>query len=354
MSDSIKHECGIAFIRLLKPADYYLKKYGTSFYGLNKMHILMEKQHNRGQDGAGVANIKLYPEPGCVYINRVRSNGAAPIKDIFQQIDVRINEAVAKNPQVLQDPLLLKKQVEFTGEIFLGHLRYGTFGKNDIENVHPVSRENNWMTRSLVLAGNFNLTNIDELFDRLIELGQYPPAKTDTVTILERIGHFLDRENDDKYRYFKDKGYSKHDVTEMLAKHIDLKEVLSLSARRWDGGYAMAGVIGHGDAFIMRDPVRNPSGVLLLRRRSRRRRFGARGDPDDVQPRVRRYPGADAGPRFDRATRRRCIGRSVYRAAADPALFVRADLFLAGQRPRYLPRAQAARTAACAADFEKY
>ena len=254
MSDSIKHECGIAFIRLLKPADYYLKKYGTSFYGLNKMHILMEKQHNRGQDGAGVANIKLYPEPGCVYINRVRSNGAAPIKDIFQQIDVRINEAVAKNPQVLQDPLLLKKQVEFTGEIFLGHLRYGTFGKNDIENVHPVTRENNWMTRSLVLAGNFNLTNIDELFDRLIELGQYPPAKTDTVTILERIGHFLDRENDDKYRYFKDKGYSKHDVTEMLAKHIDLKEVLSLSARRWDGGYAMAGVIGHGDAFIMRDP----------------------------------------------------------------------------------------------------
>ena len=187
MSDSIKHECGIAFIRLLKPADYYLKKYGTSFYGLNKMHILMEKQHNRGQDGAGVANIKLYPEPGCVYINRVRSNGAAPIKDIFQQIDVRINEAVAKNPQVLQDPLLLKKQVEFTGEIFLGHLRYGTFGKNDIENVHPVSRENNWMTRSLVLAGNFNLTNIDELFDRLIELGQYPPAKTDTVTVISSI-----------------------------------------------------------------------------------------------------------------------------------------------------------------------
>ena len=193
MSDTIKHECGIAFVRLLKPLDFYLKKYGTPFYGLNKMQILMEKQHNRGQDGAGVANIKLYPEPGCVYINRVRSNGAAPIKDIFQQIDVRINEAVAKNPQVLQDPLLLKKQVEFTGEIFLGHLRYGTFGKNDIENVHPVSRENNWMTRSLVLAGNFNLTNIDELFDRLIELGQYPPAKTDTVTILERIGHFLDR-----------------------------------------------------------------------------------------------------------------------------------------------------------------
>ena len=254
MSDSIKHECGIAFIRLLKPIDYYQKKYGSMFYGLNKMHILMEKQHNRGQDGAGLASIKLYPEPGNVYINRVRSNDAAPIRDVFQQIDAKINAVLSKKPELMQNPQALKREVEFTGELFLGHLRYGTFGKNDIENVHPVSRENNWMTRSLVLAGNFNLTNIDELFGRLIDLGQYPPAKTDTVTILERIGHFLDRENDDKYRYFKDKGYSKHDVTEMLAKHIDLKEILSLSARRWDGGYVMAGVIGHGDAFVMRDP----------------------------------------------------------------------------------------------------
>lgn len=254
MSDSIKHECGIAFIRLLKPIDYYQKKYGSIFYGLNKMHILMEKQHNRGQDGAGLANIKLYPEPGNVYINRVRSNDASPIRDVFQRIEARINAVLSKKPELMQDPQAMKREVEFTGELFLGHLRYGTFGKNDIENVHPVSRENNWMTRSLVLAGNFNLTNIDELFGRLIDLGQYPPAKTDTVTILERIGHFLDRENDDKYRYFKDKGYSKHDVTEMLAKHIDLKEILSLSARRWDGGYVMAGMIGHGDAFVMRDP----------------------------------------------------------------------------------------------------
>ena len=254
MSDSIKHECGIAFIRLLKPIDYYQKKYGSIFYGLNKMHILMEKQHNRGQDGAGLANIKLYPEPGNVYINRVRSNDASPIRDVFQRIEARVNAVLSKRPELMQDALAMKREVEFTGELFLGHLRYGTFGKNDIENVHPVSRENNWMTRSLVLAGNFNLTNIDELFDRLIDLGQYPPAKTDTVTILERIGHFLDRENDDKYRYFKDKGYSKHDVTEMLAKHIDLKEILSLSARRWDGGYVMAGMIGHGDAFVMRDP----------------------------------------------------------------------------------------------------
>ncbi|WP_297451403.1 amidophosphoribosyltransferase [uncultured Alistipes sp.] len=254
MSDSIKHECGIALIRLLKPIDYYRQKYGSNFYGLNKMHLLMEKQHNRGQDGAGLANIKLYPKHGNVYINRVRSNGDAPIKDVFQQIADRISAVTDRHPDKLDDPEWMKENVEFTGEVFLGHLRYGTFGKNDIENVHPVSRENNWMTRSLVVAGNFNLTNIDELYQKLVELGQYPPAKTDTVTILERIGHFLDRENDDKYRYFKDKGYSKQEITDLLARHIDLKEILSLSARRWDGGYAMAGMIGHGDAFIMRDP----------------------------------------------------------------------------------------------------
>lgn len=254
MSDSIKHECGIAFIRLLKPVDYYLEKYGSAFYGLNKMHLLMEKQHNRGQDGAGLASIKLHPQPGCVYINRIRSNDAAPIRDIFQRVAAEISEKTADRPELLKDVQWLKKNVPFSGELFLGHLRYGTFGKNDIENVHPVSRENNWMTRSLVLAGNFNLTNIEELFSRLIELGQYPPATTDTVTVLERIGHFLDRENDDKYRYFKDKGYSKHDITDLLARHIDIKEILSLSARRWDGGYVMAGMIGHGDAFIMRDP----------------------------------------------------------------------------------------------------
>lgn len=254
MSDTIKHECGIAFVRLLKPLDFYLKKYGTPFYGLNKMQILMEKQHNRGQDGAGLANIKLFPKPGHVYINRIRSNDDTPIKEIFQRIYDRIEHAVTADPSRLNNPAWLKEHIEFTGEVFLGHLRYGTFGKNDIENVHPVSRENNWMTRSLVLAGNFNLTNIDELYERLIDLGQYPPAKTDTVTILERIGHFLDRENEDKYRYFKDKGYSKREITDLLARHIDLKEILSLAARRWDGGYVMAGMIGHGDAFVMRDP----------------------------------------------------------------------------------------------------
>ena len=173
MSDTIKHECGIAFVRLLKPLDFYLKKYGTPFYGLNKMQILMEKQHNRGQEGAGMANIKLFPKPGHVYINRIRSNDDTPIKEIFQRIYDRIEHAVAADPSRLNNPAWLKEHVEFTGEVFLGHLRYGTFGKNDIENVHPVSRENNWMTRSLVLAGNFNLTNIDELYERLIDLGQY-------------------------------------------------------------------------------------------------------------------------------------------------------------------------------------
>lgn len=254
MSENIKHECGIAFIRLLKPTGYYREKYGTPFYGLGKMQILMEKQHNRGQDGAGLANIKLYPEPGQVYINRLRSNDAAPIKEIFRQIYAGIDAATGNDNQRLGDDKWLRENTEFTGEVYLGHLRYGTFGKNNIENVHPVARNNNWMTRNLVLAGNFNLTNIDELYERLIELGQYPVVATDTVTILERIGHFLDRENDDKYRYYREKGYSKQEITELLAKNIDLHEIISLAARRWDGGYVIGGMIGHGDSFIMRDP----------------------------------------------------------------------------------------------------
>lgn len=270
MSDSIKHECGIAMIRLLKPVDFYLKKYGSAFYGLNKMHLLMEKQHNRGQDGAGLANIKLYPEPGCVYIDRERSNTATPIKDVFQRIESRIAEATTKNPERLRDAQWLKRHVGFTGEVFLGHLRYGTFGKNNIENVHPVSRESNWMTRSLVLAGNFNLTNIDELFRRLIELGQYPPATTDTVTILERIGHFLDRENDDKYRYFKDKGYSKQQIYRPAGQAYRpergrLAGSPSLGRRLRDGRYDRARRrVRHAR------PLRHPSGVLLPRRRSSR------------------------------------------------------------------------------------
>ena len=252
MSDLIKHECGIALIRLLKPISYYQEKYGTAFYALNKMHILMEKQHNRGQDGAGLACVKLHPDPGSVYINRMRSNAATPIKDVFLRIHNLIGQRIEPGNQ--PDPEWIKRNVEYCGEVYLGHLRYGTFGKNNIENVHPVMRSNNWMTRNLVVAGNFNLTNINELFEKLISLGQYPQVTTDTVTILERIGHFLDQENEDKYRYFKEKGFSKAEITPLIAENLDLKEVLSQAARAWDGGYAMAGIIGHGDAFVLRDP----------------------------------------------------------------------------------------------------
>lgn len=254
MSELIKHECGIAFVRLLKPLQYYVDKYGSAFYGLNRMHILMEKQHNRGQDGAGLATVKLHPEPGCPYIDRMRSNASTPIKDVSERIHAGIERKIAADSTLPNDAERLKRETKFCGEVYLGHLRYGTFGKNDIENVHPVMRESNWMTRNLVLAGNFNLTNIDELFERLLNLGQYPTATTDTVIILERIGHFLDRENEDKYQYFKQKGYTKREITGLLADGLDVKEILSQAARRWDGGYVMAGVLGHGDAFVMRDP----------------------------------------------------------------------------------------------------
>ncbi|MBQ4280099.1 MAG: class II glutamine amidotransferase [Rikenellaceae bacterium] len=254
MSELIKHECGIALVRLLKPHAYYAEKYGTAFYGLNKMQILMEKQHNRGQDGAGIAAVKLRPEFGRAYIDRERSNAATPIREVFDRIHEGIRSALAADPSLEGDVVRLKREVPFCSEVYLGHLRYGTFGRNSIENVHPVMRESNWMTRSLVLAGNFNLTNIDELFGRLLTLGQYPPAATDTVTILERIGHFLDVENEEKYQRFKREGYSKREITGLIADHLDVADVLARSAHRWDGGYAMAGIIGHGDAFVMRDP----------------------------------------------------------------------------------------------------
>ena len=254
MSDFIKHECGIALLRLLKPLDYYLEKYDTAFYGVNKMYIMMEKQHNRGQDGAGIASIKLDLTPGHAYINRVRSNSANSIKDVFAQIQTHIQDKTQHNPELLHNIDWLKENVDFAGEVFLGHLRYGTYGSNNIENIHPVSRENNWMTRNLVLAGNFNLTNIAELFERLLRLGQYPSATTDTVTVLERIGHFLDTENEELYRSIKDDITSKRDATKLLADKLSVQKVLSKAASRWDGGYVMAGMIGHGDAFVMRDP----------------------------------------------------------------------------------------------------
>ncbi len=255
MSDAIKHECGIAMVRLLKPLSFYKEKYGTSFYGLNKMYLLMEKQHNRGQDGAGLANIKFDMEPGSRYISRHRSNSSTPIKDVFGYINRRFEEEFKLSPDHIQDPEWLKQNLPFTGELFLGHLRYGTFGGNSIEHCHPFLRQNNWMTRNLVLAGNFNMTNVDELFDQLVAIGQHPKEKADTVTVLEKIGHFLDEENDRLYYDYKEKGISKLEATPLIAKSMDIQRILFESAKKWDGGYAIAGMFGHGDAFVMRDPA---------------------------------------------------------------------------------------------------
>ena len=254
MSDQIKHECGIALIRLLKPLEYYKSKYGTWMYGLNKLYLLMEKQHNRGQDGAGVVNIKLDTNPGTKYIHRSRSMKEMPIKEVFDNIRRTIKQIEDKNPERIKDPFWAKENVPFAGELYLGHLRYGTFGKNSIDNVHPVSRQNNWKSRNLVLAGNFNLTNVDELFDVLINLGQHPKDYSDTVTILENVGHFLDEENQALFNLFKSRGHSNKGISPKIEKHIDIQSVLKESSKYWDGGYAIAGLIGHGDSFVMRDP----------------------------------------------------------------------------------------------------
>ncbi|MFT5819166.1 MAG: amidophosphoribosyltransferase [Crocinitomix sp.] len=254
MSDAIKHECGIALLRLKKPLEFYLKKYGTAFYGLNKMYLLMEKQHNRGQDGAGLANIKFDVEPGQRYISRVRSIDQKPIQDIFKKVNARFTEIEEQDPELLKDVDYLKANAGFTGELFLGHLRYGTFGRNSIESCHPFLRQNNWQTRSLIVAGNFNLTNNDELFNRLLKLGQHPKAMADTVTVLEKIGHFLDEENTNLYESFKPRGYSNRDVYKLIGEELDIVNILQKSSEMWDGGYAMCGLMGHGDAFVLRDP----------------------------------------------------------------------------------------------------
>ena len=254
MSDAIKHECGIAFVRLLKPLTYYKKKYGTSFYGLNKMYLLMEKQHNRGQDGVGLANIKLNMKPGQRYISRHRSVDAQPIKDVFQHVHKRFEKLEEESPSKIQDVEWLKQNEAFTGEVFLGHLRYGTYGKNSIEACHPFLRQNNWQTRNLVLAGNFNLTNVDELFDLLVRLGQHPKEKADTVTVMEKIGHFLDVENQILFDKYKTLGYSNQEISDMIAKNLDIASILKRASEDWDGGYLMSGIIGHGDAFAFRDP----------------------------------------------------------------------------------------------------
>jgi len=235
MSESIKHECGIALIRLLRPAGYYIDKYGSWDYSLKKMYLMMEKQHNRGQDGAGLAGIRIGAKPGTRYIHRQRSNSANPIKDIFSRI----------YPEIEQNPC----------DVLLGHLRYGTYGNYNIDYVHPVSRENNWRSRSLVMAGNFNLTNMEVIFNQLLEIGQNPVDFSDTITILENVGHFLDEEVERLYRLHKEQGLSKREISPIIEKEIDVADVLRSAAKRWDGGYVMAGMLGHGDAFVLRDPA---------------------------------------------------------------------------------------------------
>ena len=254
MSDPIKHECGIGMIRFLKPMEYYQAKYGSWMYGIQKLYLLMEKQHNRGQDGAGVVNVKFDLKPGEKYIHRVRTNKSTPIKRIFDKIEKDHQKIRNKNPDLLRDPIWAKENLPFAGEIYLGHLRYGTFGLNNIEYVHPVMRENNWKSRNLILAGNFNLTNVDELFQLLIELGQHPKDFSDTETVLEKVGHFLDEENQLLFRQYKNEGYNNKEISELIAENISIRKILQESSKDWDGGYAIAGILGHGDCFFMRDP----------------------------------------------------------------------------------------------------
>ncbi|MCC6685094.1 MAG: amidophosphoribosyltransferase [Bacteroidia bacterium] len=249
MSDAIKHECGIALIRLLKPLSFYQEKYGSALYGLKKLYLLMEKQHNRGQDGAGVGVIKLDPEPGNPYVFRKRTAGSGAIADIFARISTKINQIGNK------DADFLKANVPFAGELLLGHLRYGTHGENSEDKCHPFIRENNWMSRNLMLAGNFNMTNVDELFGLLVDIGQHPREKADTVTMLEKIGHFLDEENQVWFDQFKKEGYSNKDISPLIAKNLNIENILKRSLKEVDGGYTLAGMMGHGDAFVVRDPV---------------------------------------------------------------------------------------------------
>ena len=254
MSDSIKHECGIALIRLKKPLAFYQQKYGSATYGLNKLFLLMSKQQNRGQDGAGIATIKLNTSPGDRYISRHRSTSKNSVAEIFEHVQNRLIEVEAKNPIDYQNAEWLKSNAPYIGELLLGHLRYGTFGNNNIENCHPFLRQNNWITRNLIIAGNFNMTNVDELLNQLYELGQHPKEKADTITVLEKIGHFLDDDNQRLFDHYKTLGYSNIEITKLIEENIDVPSILTRSAKIWDGGYTICGMIGHGDAFVMRDP----------------------------------------------------------------------------------------------------
>lgn len=253
MSDAIKHECGIALLRLRKPIGYYKQKYGDSLYGLGKMYLLMEKQHNRGQDGAGMACIKSGMPPGTTYTDIVRSNSATPIKDIFQRTYSQIESLVGRDEKRYADMDWVKQNLPFSGELFLGHLRYGTFGKNDIRNIHPFVRQSNWKTRNLIIAGNFNLTNIDELFDDLVASGQHPVMLGDTITVLEKLAKFLDHENQRLYDRYKAEGLGKVEISAIMPKALDLKRIVKKVADDWDGGFVFGGMVGYGDAFVLRD-----------------------------------------------------------------------------------------------------
>ena len=255
MSDAIKHECGIALLQLKKPLSFFKEKYGSALYGINKMYLLMEKQHNRGQDGAGFASIKYNMSPGQRYISRVRSAESQPIQKIFKTINERIQKQLEGSPDLLSQPEELKQQVPYVGELMLGHVRYGTFGKNSIESVHPFLRQNNWMHRNLIVAGNFNLTNVNQLFDNLVDLGQHPKERADTVTVMEKIGHFLDDAVAKIYKNLRHEGYTKAEASPLIAERLKLSKILRKASKNWDGGYAMAGLLGHGDSFVLRDPV---------------------------------------------------------------------------------------------------
>jgi amidophosphoribosyltransferase len=254
MSDAIKHECGIALVRLKKPLQFYKDKYGSAFYGINKMYLLMEKQHNRGQDGAGFASVKFNVEPGTRYISRVRSNKPTPIQDIFAQINGRLNGVLEENPDKKDDVRWQEENMPYVGNLFLGHVRYGTFGKNSIESVHPFLRQSNWKHQNLIVAGNFNMTNSKQMLEELVSLGQHPKEFTDTVTVMEKIGHFLEDEVSKLYQQAKKKGFNKRNASPYIEENLSLKKVLKRSSKNWDGGYAMAGLVGHGDAFVLRDP----------------------------------------------------------------------------------------------------
>ena len=243
MSDQIKHECGIALIRLLKPLEFYQKKYGSKSYGANKMYLMMEKQHNRGQDGAGLATVKIGAKPGEKYIFRERSSAKQPIQEVF----TRVSERIASSKEI-------DGNVPFQAELLLGHVRYGTFGKNNIESVHPFLRQNNWTHRNLIVAGNFNMTNNQELFENLVKLGQHPKSKVDSVTVMEKIGHFLDDAVHKIYKGLKKEGFNKQQASPLIEKRLKISKVLKKASKDWDGGYAMAGLLGHGDAFVLRDP----------------------------------------------------------------------------------------------------